>query len=267
MSENMWETKFEMTDKCGLHPDNITILINPIVINKFELLMKRFKNIEWLAYLIGDNECINDIYIPEQTVTSVTVTNIKKDNTLKTIGVIHSHHGMGNSFSSTDDEWINQNNDISLCISKNGIKGHKRVKLPCGKYILIPVILKVKFNSEFNHVEFIKDINSKITENKIQDIISHNYTNFIDDIDIDTDTDTTKKEIDDYFDLDSDLDDNDLEQSDLNGRSINDYFNPLNVKGYLNNNDELKDLDFKDQSLEEELRVMEIVDELDDKKN
>jgi len=165
--EDTWEVKIETISECGKAPNEIKILIDPIVKGKIDHLMKKFSGTEWLAYLIGNDEDKNrvvDIFIPNQVVNSVNVKNVHCDeyNKLNIIGVIHSHHSMGNSFSHTDDEWINQNHDISLCISKSGINGHVRYKLPCGAYKIINAKVIININSSFDTKEFDEVIDEKI---------------------------------------------------------------------------------------------------------
>ena len=128
----MWEVKVE-TVECSKAPKKVDVSLSPLAKSKIDILMKEYSNIEWLAYLVGDKDdpyVVEDIHVPAQKVTSVTVSNIEcpEFNEIGCIGVIHSHHGMGNGFSGTDHEWLNQNHNISLCISKGGIAGQVRHK-------------------------------------------------------------------------------------------------------------------------------------------
>lgn len=168
-----WEVKIDVINNCSKSPENIKVKINPIVKSKIDYLMKKFIGTEWLAYLIGEEDRegkkaeenkVVDIFLPNQVVNSVNVDNIhcKEFNNINIIGVIHSHHDMGNNFSSTDDEWINQNHNISLCVSKSGIKGHVRWKTPCGSYKIVEAKLVLNFNSNFDKNAFDKEIDEKI---------------------------------------------------------------------------------------------------------
>ena len=139
------------------------------------MLMKEYPKIEWLAYLIGDKDdpyVVEDIHVPTQKVTSVTVSGIEcpEFNQIGCIGVIHSHHGMGNGFSGTDHEWLNQNHNLSLCISKGGISGQVRHKTECGGLVIVPVgDVDVLYNIFFDKEDFIKIANEKIKKNKNDD--------------------------------------------------------------------------------------------------
>jgi hypothetical protein len=138
------------------------------------MLMKKYPNIEWLAYLLGDkNEpyIVKDLFIPQQSVTATSVTNIvcPEFNNLPVIGVIHSHHGMGNGFSGTDHEWINQNHDISLCIAKSGIAGQVRVKTPCGALKIVSAKVIVRFPKiNYDFEGWMKESTEKIGTIKYQ---------------------------------------------------------------------------------------------------
>ena len=179
VDDESWEVDIETISSCDKAPDEIKILIDPIVKGKIDYLMKKFVGTEWLAYLIGDGKNkhkVTDIFIPNQTVNSVNVKNVhcNEYNKLNVIGVIHSHHNMGNSFSHTDNEWINQNHDISLCISRSGINGHVRHKLPCGAYKIIDAKVIVNINSSFNTKEFDEIIDKKIKKETFSSVYIHN---------------------------------------------------------------------------------------------
>ena len=172
--DDSWEVKIDMIKNCDKSPSFIKVKINPIVKSKIDYLMNKFKNIEWLAYLIGNDNIIEDLFIPDQTVSASSVNNItcKEYNDKNVVGVIHSHHNMRNDFSSTDDEWINQNHNISLCVSKSGIKGHVRFKTPCGALKIVDAKVVLNINSNFNKKEFEKEINKKIKK------IDYNLNNY-----------------------------------------------------------------------------------------
>lgn len=159
-----WEVEIPLVEECSKAPKNVIIWIDPLVKLKIDHLMKKMKNIEWLAYLTGEGYEVRDLVIPQQSVSSTTVKNIvcPDYNKLPIIGVIHSHHDMGTNFSHTDDEWINQNHDISLVVSKNNISGQVRWKTPCGSSKIIPVIIKLKMNVIMETEEFDKIINENI---------------------------------------------------------------------------------------------------------
>ena len=162
--EQFWETGIEMISSCGTAPSKVDVAITPDVSSKFRYLMSRFPGMEWLAYLVGTNDengiIVEDIIIPKQKVSVVSVNVIDSSVDQPIIGVIHSHHDMGNSFSHTDDEYINQNHDISLCISKSGIQGDVRIKTACGKYVAVKANVVDSYKDEL-----ISDLESQIKDN------------------------------------------------------------------------------------------------------
>jgi hypothetical protein len=164
---DFWETDIEVVKSCGVLNHEVSVFVSPMVKQKINLLMQKFDRMEWLAYLVGDKatNTITDIVIPKQSVTSVRV-NVEGDVGVPIIGVIHSHHDMGNKFSHTDDEYINGNHDISLCISKGGINGQVRVKTECGRYSLVKAHVMDNI-TEFDPVEFLKVVDNMITEKSV----------------------------------------------------------------------------------------------------
>lgn len=169
--DDSWEVELDTVNQCGKAPKETIVWFEPIVKSKIDALMDEYKSIEWLAYLVGKldmndmaNIVVEDLAIPSQEITSTSVDNIHMEefNDLNIIGVIHSHHGMGNSFSGTDNDWINQNHKISLCVATNGIKGHLRWKTPCGALMTIEAKCKLRYDVDFNKEEFIKGAKEKI---------------------------------------------------------------------------------------------------------
>jgi len=169
VSSSTWEVKIPYIKDCSKAPESIIIFIQPLVKIKIDYLMKKMDNIEWLAYLIGKDYIVEDLFIPQQEVTGVSVDNIKCNNfnNLNVIGVIHSHHDMSGNFSHTDDEWINQNHDISLVATKQNISGQVRWKTPCGSLKVINAVVKLKMNVKIDFKEFDKVITDNIKRKKI----------------------------------------------------------------------------------------------------
>ena len=180
---DFWETEVECISDCGKAPENLCVWIHPLAKEKIEILMEEYESIEWLAYLIGEfgEEIeVKDLFIPNQEITATSVDNIvcEEYNTLDVIGVIHSHHGMGNNFSGTDDTYINQNHNISLCISKDGIKGHVRWETPCGGYKIVESVVKIKTESMVNRDEFVSDIKEKIKKKTFNVVYRGGYPGY-----------------------------------------------------------------------------------------
>jgi hypothetical protein len=159
-----WETDIQVIKSCGVIGEAIPVSISSKARNKINVLMKHFPGTEWLAYLVGNKDLhyVDDIAIPKQRVSSVRV-DVDGDVGIPIIGVIHSHHDMGNGFSHTDDTFINQNHDISLCISHKGINGHVRVKTECGRFALVPANVS-DFITEFVTDDFLKEVDTLITK-------------------------------------------------------------------------------------------------------
>jgi len=167
--EEYWETEIDCVEACSKAPADVVIWMKPLVKVKIDALMEKYPNIEWLAYLVGNNEnenknIVEDIYIPKQQVTATKVDNIEATdfNKLPIIGVLHSHHGMGNGFSGTDHEYVNGNHDISLVISKDGVAGQVRWKTPCGAFKIVAAKVRPLMEVDFNKEEFLKTETEKI---------------------------------------------------------------------------------------------------------
>jgi hypothetical protein len=158
--DSCWEVKLDTVNTCGKAPTSVDVFISALAKVKIDRMMELFSDIEWLAYLWGIDNKVLDIIVPKQSVSSGSVTNIDTSvcSAGGIIGVIHSHHSMGNSFSKTDDDWINQNNDISLCISNNGINGQMRWKTPCGSLFNVKVNVRTLIDFKFDVDEFDKTV-------------------------------------------------------------------------------------------------------------
>lgn len=182
IEENVWSTDVDVVESCGKGPKNVIVLIDPIAREKIDLLMEKYKYKEWLAYLIGekDNLTIKDIVIPKQETTGASVDKVVFEdyNKINVIGVIHSHHSMGSTFSGVDNEWINQNHNISIIVSHNDIKCRVRYKVPCGALFITEGKMKLNISTNFDKELFLKDANEKIKEPTYTNNHTHNYTSY-----------------------------------------------------------------------------------------
>lgn len=162
--DDAWEVKLDMVSACSKAPETILVLINPLAKTKIDLLMEKYKSREWLAYLVGKNNVVLDIVIPDQIASGASVTDVDFPNekNLPIIGVIHSHHNMGAGFSGTDDEWINQNHNISIVISHTGMKGQVRWKSPCGAMKIVPATIRLNIQVDYDRSAFLKEADEKI---------------------------------------------------------------------------------------------------------
>jgi proteasome lid subunit RPN8/RPN11 len=206
-----WENtqeELKIVDRCGHKPtEPINIYLNRIVKNKIYLLMKRFPNTEWLAYLQGNKETkeVVDLIIPEQNVTSTNVVVINKPINSNIIGVIHSHHGMGAFFSGTDDAYINMNNDISIVVAHNGSKAVIRWTTPCGSKCLVDGNVIIETENLFDEVEFLKMVDENVNQSQYtidkNDVDDDTYEEDDDNTDdIEDTTDTGNESIDELID-------------------------------------------------------------------
>lgn len=211
IEDDFWENDIKEVKECSKAPEELKIIMNILPAQKIKLLNEKFKNIEWLAYLVGDGLEVKDLYIPYQEVSSVTVDNIKSPeyNRMNIIGVIHSHHNMNNSFSGTDDEYINKNHDISICVSSNmNMNAQVRWKTPCGSIKIIKGVVDIIYDKDISWIEeFLEEVDKRIKKKFInlsgmyhdwQSYKNHLHNNqkLIDDYDYDYDYDYN----DDYND-------------------------------------------------------------------
>lgn len=162
VQQSFWETDIVVKDADpDVVIDPVKVFIAGDVKVKLTILMARFSRMEWLAYLIGQrNEdgsaTVSDIIIPEQRVTPTNVF-VKSGVDIPIIGVIHSHHDMGNFFSHTDDEYINMNHDISLCVTHKNITGQVRVKVDESTFVIAPAEVSILDNRWDNFIKEIED--------------------------------------------------------------------------------------------------------------
>lgn len=183
-ADDSWEVKIDTIKDCSKAPKKIIVFISQLAKCKIDSLMEEYNDKEWLAYLIGEDLTIDDIFVPTQKVSSTTINNVicPEYNDLKIIGVIHSHNDMGTNFSPTDDDWINQNHNISICISNNSINGQVRWKTPCGALKIIKAQIKPKVDINFDDKSFINNVKEKIKEityNWRDNIGQYGYDNFL----------------------------------------------------------------------------------------
>jgi len=165
-----WETedKMECIKDCSVAPDKKMVYISPLVYRKIKALMNKYKSREWLAYLLGKDEAdtpgvfVADIYFPKQTATGAHVDDIELPASVKVIGVMHSHHNMGNNFSGTDHEFINDNHNVSVLVSHKEITGQYRYITPCNRYKIVPITVQVHYDINFDEETFIKEADTKM---------------------------------------------------------------------------------------------------------
>jgi len=177
-NDNFWECNLDMVSSCSKVPDTVVVKISPLVKKKIDFLMEKFKNLEWLAYLVGKDFYVEDLFIPDQVVSaaSVNVSNNTVISDKPTIGVIHSHHSMNIGFSGTDDAYINMNHNISILVNHQRIESQVRVKTPCGAMKIVKGKVIVDLNINFDEKSFEETIDERIkTSMNIQKSTFINY--------------------------------------------------------------------------------------------
>jgi hypothetical protein len=161
-----WSTEKTEVSQCSRVDKHIIVKMSLLVKLKIEMLMAKYTNREWLAYLIGDKETnyIKDLYFPKQIATSASVRPLEFIQNKDLIGVIHSHHNMGHSFSGTDDEFINKNHDLSIVISNSGYSGQAKGTTPCGYNITLPIKIETDYGVDLDRDDFLNHVESKLVE-------------------------------------------------------------------------------------------------------
>jgi len=123
------------------------LIIKPEAWSKIVYLAKNIDS-EWLAYGIGKDNVIEDIYIPHQKVTG---THCEEDNgSVKEkpnniVCWIHSHADMNVFWSSTDETTYKQYPFSMVVNKKLEYKVIQRAKTPCGKYIMLDTDIQVMY--------------------------------------------------------------------------------------------------------------------------
>ena len=124
-----------------------TVVLSHVVLGKIITLLNKYPNLEWGAYLVGEekgDECIvEDIILMKQEVTGTTVEFVEEDFPEKCIGWLHSHNTM-NVFLSGTDEATAMQYKITLVVN-NKLEFECKIKqeLPCGRIALCSADVKV----------------------------------------------------------------------------------------------------------------------------
>lgn len=125
-------------DGCPLVANKVDVKMTYDCYVKIQRLLDHFEDVEFGVYLLDEDDdgVIDNIYIPEQEVGPATfdvedLTNVPE----KTVGVMHSHVNMGAFFSCKDDDYLNDNFDISIVMNrKYEYKCAVRIRTDCGRY-------------------------------------------------------------------------------------------------------------------------------------
>lgn len=197
-----WECELDTVKECSKAPQFMTVYIHDKAKSRFDVLMNKYKRMEWLAYLIGapgnidgiDHFVVSNIFIPDQIVSPSNILKVTcpEFNKLRVIGVLHSHHGMGTTFSQMDHDFINENHNISLVITHGKIRGQYRWKTPCGAFKTIPARVRPMYDIKFDTKDFLKEIDKKIEiftgeEKKVAVVVKNSHTVITEDLSGDDD--------------------------------------------------------------------------------
>jgi len=136
------------------------------IFSKIVLLVKQYST-EWLAYLDYEETekgfVVKDMIIPEQEVTSSSVTVTNPDIGVGK-GVIHYHpfkHGAWHS--STDEEYVNCNHPFSIVVDDNlDFKAKVAIEVPCGCVLTGDGEVNVPLTDEIE--KFLENTEQKIKE-------------------------------------------------------------------------------------------------------
>jgi len=164
-----WEVELDIVNSCGKGQKKKVVWMGRLAKLKIDILMRKFKNQEWFAYLLGKEHRVQDIFLPEQRASTAFVGNIecKEYNKLPIIGAMHSHHNMGSTSSSHDHDFVNSNHNISLIVShREGIQGQVRIKVPCGALFITKADVRLDLEVDFNKKEFMTEVDEKINKPK-----------------------------------------------------------------------------------------------------
>ena len=116
------------------------ILIDLGLVYLAEELSSRLPGLEWLFYSryrrLPGYIVVYDAYIPEQLVSSASVRVEDKNLPENYRVVVHRHPFDYESFSHTDDTYINVNNDVSLLYTTRFVRAYVRERAPCGAYLV-----------------------------------------------------------------------------------------------------------------------------------
>ncbi len=166
-----WEVDLDLVKACSKGPVRKVVWLARVAKTKIDVLMRKYSNQEWFAYLLGEEQRVQDIFIPEQRAGSnfVSDVNCEEYNKLKIIGAMHSHPWKGgNHFSSHDEEFVNGNHNISLLVSKDGLSGQVRVTVPCGAMYVVPADVRLDLEIDFNRKSFLEEVEVKINKFRAQ---------------------------------------------------------------------------------------------------
>lgn len=142
---NVWNASLGLIEPCQLAGKPVIHI--PLAVWRQITAMTMYTQTEWLGYLDftvdGGTIRVTGMTVPKQ---KVSVADVEPVEAQVGKGVIHAHPGGGiPSFSNTDEELLNPNNEFSIVISRDmKMTAVAKVKLPCGMMSLAKASVEVE---------------------------------------------------------------------------------------------------------------------------
>lgn len=174
-AKGVWDSGITCIKECPHKTESIELIITLDVYTKLIYLQDKYSDTEFTVFgnailQQDDSYLLSDITIPKQTVAHSSVDDIEIDGVYNVI--IHKHPGDNpGGFSTVDEEYANQNHDISILIGSKNLDTYVAVarKLTkCGCYIRVPISIKTLRNTitdKFFLDSVEKNITKKIYQN------------------------------------------------------------------------------------------------------
>lgn len=137
---NGWDSGVKLLSNPNKLGQNSPDLYIPIEIEyKIDRLSQEMGSTEWGGYLIGSDNVVNDLIIPDQKVSGATWEFTGEETYENVIGTIHSHHNMKASPSRTDTDYVGFNYKFMCIFSfQDRIKAWTKLDVKEGVYMLLP---------------------------------------------------------------------------------------------------------------------------------
>lgn len=142
VKKDEWHTGVKLVKDCGIKPDyKVKILIPYEIHMKIAKLSGIIKTLEWLGYLDGTKNkegteyTVTKIEVPKQVVTTASV---HVEDSRGALGTVHLHPMGGTFLSTTDEDYIGENHEITMSYNVDGkYKAMAKYILPCKSIIYL----------------------------------------------------------------------------------------------------------------------------------
>ena len=169
--EKHWRGKTERFSKCEMqdNAEEASVLIPLPIHQKIMAISAKMKQLEWLCYIkaedLKDGQfIIREIAVPKQRVGAATV-HVDDPFDAEWNGTIHRHPMGGTFLSSTDDDSLAGNHQITISVNNDGVYcGKERVKLPCGADYLRDLKISLHLPTPRDLDKFVNESLKNITE-------------------------------------------------------------------------------------------------------